>query len=75
MIKKEKNRKDLFEEIGKKNGVSAEEVRKEMEKAIMEGYNNPDPEKRVEFRKRFGDGIPTLEEFIYILSKELRNDK
>lgn len=75
MMKKRKDGKDLFQAIGEKNGVPAEEVRKEIEKTIREGYNNPDPKKQAEFRKRFGDSIPTPEEFIYTLSKELKNNK
>lgn len=75
MMKKRRYEKDLFKAVGEKNGVTAEEVRKEIEKAVMEGYNNPDLEKRAEFRKRFGDGIPTPEEFIYTLTRELKNNE
>lgn len=75
MMKNRRNSKDLFEEVGRKYGVSAEEVRKEMEKAIEEGYNNPDPKERAEFKKRFGDRIPSPEEFIYTLAKKLKSGK
>ena len=75
MMKKRRNGKDLFEEIGRKNGVSAEEVRKEIEKTIIEAYRNPDPDKQAEFKKRFGGRIPTPEEFIYSLAKEIKNGK
>ena len=71
-MKKRKNNKDLFDAIGKENGVTAEEVRREIEKAIMEARNNPDPEKQTEFKKRFGGRIPSPEEFIYSLAIELR---
>ena len=74
-MKKRKNNKDLFDAIGKENGVTAEEVRREIEKAIMEARNNPDPEKQAEFKKYFGDGIPTPEEFIHSLAKELKKDQ
>lgn len=36
MMRKRKNNKDLFEEVGRKYEMSAEEARKEMEKTIME---------------------------------------
>lgn len=69
MMKKREDGKDLFQTIGEKNGVPTEEVRKEIEKAIREGYNNPDPKKQAEFRKRFGEGIPAREEFIYFIQE------
>ena len=72
MMRKRKNNKDLFEEVGRKYEMSAEEARKEMEKTIMEAYHNPDQEKQTEFKKRFGGRIPSPEEFIYSLAIELR---
>lgn len=72
MSEKRKNSKDLFEAIGEKNGVSAGEVRKEMEKAIMEAYNASDPEQKAEFKKRFGDRLPTPEEFICSLAMKIK---
>lgn len=51
--------------IAEKNGVSEKEVRDEMQKAMQEGINNPDPEIRAEWDSipRSGDEL-TVEEFI-----------
>lgn len=75
MMKKEKSNKDLFKAIAGKEGISSDEARKEMELAIHEARNNPDPEKRAKFKKLFGDRIPTLEEFIYVVTREVKEQE
>ena len=52
--------KDEIKQVALKNGVSEEEVRKEMEKSIHEAYLQKSPE----FVKMFGDREPSLEEFL-----------
>lgn len=74
-MKKGKYNKDIFEAIAGKEGISADEARREMEQAILAARDNPDPEKQAEFKKYFGDGVPTPEEFIHTLAKELKKDK
>lgn len=74
-MKKGKYNKDIFEAIARKEGISADEARREMEQAILAARDNPDPEKQAEFKKYFGDGVPTPEEFIHTLAKELKKDK
>ena len=43
-----------------------------MEIAIEDAKNNPEPEKRAEFRKLFGDRTPTPEEFIFTVAKKVK---
>ncbi|EQE85597.1 hypothetical protein ACWJU0_13345 [Clostridioides difficile] len=43
-----------------------------MEISIEDAKNNPDPEKQAEFKKLFGDRTPTPEEFIYKVTKKLK---
>ncbi len=72
MMKERKNSEDLFRAVAKKHGVSAEEVRKDIEEIIADARNNPNPAMQAEFKKRFGDGVPTPEEFIYVLTREVK---
>ena len=52
------NLNTILKTVAKQNRTSVEEVRKEMEKAILEAKDTPN------FKKAFGNNIPTLEEFI-----------
>ena len=52
--------------------ISSDEARKEIEQAILAALDNPDSKKRAEFKKQFGDRIPTPEEFIYVVTKEIK---
>ena len=58
-------------EIARSQRVSEAEVRTEMEIAMMEGYNNPDPAVQAEWAKApFGNRVPTVEEFLsWMVSK------
>jgi citrate synthase len=59
----------LLEKVAHNMGMSKEEVRREMENAVTEAMNDPDPMVRMRwnFVPRKGEK-PTLEEFIdYIL--------
>lgn len=55
------------------HGISFAEVREEMHSTIEDARNNPDPEKKAEFKKYFGNRRPTPEEFIYVLTKKLKD--
>ncbi len=51
--------------IAAKNGVTEEEVRKEMTIAIESGYNNPDPAVQAYWRSTpFHSRKPSIEEFL-----------
>ena len=52
------NLNTILQTVAKQNRTSVEEVRKEMEKAILDAKDTPN------FKKAFGNNIPTLEEFI-----------
>lgn len=54
------NMKNVIKEVAKRNGVSEEEVRKEMQKSIHEAYLQKSPA----FINTFGDREPSVEEFI-----------
>ena len=52
-------------EIARSQHIPMEVVRAEMEKAMLAGYNNPDPAVQAEWAKApFSGHDPTLEEFI-----------
>ena len=59
-MKEHEEMKDVIRMVAEKNGVSEEEVRSEMEKAIHEAYLLKSPG----FIKAFGDREPSVEEFI-----------
>lgn len=52
--------KDVLKKVALQNGVSEEEVREEMQKAIHEAYLQKAPA----FVAAFGDREPSVEEFI-----------
>ena len=52
------NLNTILKTVAKRNRTSVKEVRKEIEKAILEAKDTPN------FKKTFGNNIPTLEEFI-----------
>uniref|UniRef100_UPI003FF03AF4 sporulation initiation factor Spo0A C-terminal domain-containing protein n=1 Tax=Anaerobutyricum hallii TaxID=39488 RepID=UPI003FF03AF4 len=64
--------KRLFKKVARLHGVSVSEVREQMELAIENARNNPDPQKQAEFQKLFGNRTPTPEEFICITSRKLK---
>ena len=65
-----------IKKIAKQEGVSAGVVYSEMQKAISEGYYNPDPEVQEYWRKIDPDGkMPLPEKVIEILSKEVKKNK
>ena len=66
MNKKEmKKAEAAIRAIAAKNGITEEEVRKEMSIAIESGYNNPDPAVQAYRRGTpFQSRKPSLEEFL-----------
>lgn len=69
---KKRDSKDLLKTVARAHGISVAEVKAEMQATIDEARNNPDPEKQAEFRKYFGNRTPTPEEFIYVITKNLK---
>lgn len=68
------NMKKIYRKIAKEYHTSPDEVRREIQFAIDEAWNNPDktPENIAMQRKMSPDGsIPTAEALIEALSKEL----
>ncbi len=70
---KKKDAKAIFKEIARQEGIPVSEVIREMEIAIEDAKNNPEPEKSAEFKKLFGDKTPTPEEFIFTVDKKLKH--
>lgn len=52
--------KDVIKQVALQNGVSEEEVREEMQKAIHDAYLQKSPA----FVAAFGDREPSIEEFL-----------
>lgn len=48
----------ILQTVAKKSHTTVKKVRKEMEKAILDAKDTPN------FKKTFGNNLPTLEEFI-----------
>lgn len=48
----------ILQTVAKKNHTTVKKVRNEMEKAILDAKDTPN------FKKTFGNNLPTLEEFI-----------
>ena len=65
-------RKKDSKELIKTNGCSVSEIRREMQYAIDEARNSDDPNKQAEFQRLFGNKIPSPEEFICVVSKNLK---
>lgn len=63
----------ILKQIALKNGVSVEEVRKEIEEAIIMGQSNPDPEIQKQWEMMgLKDEVATPEEVIRALNKRLK---
>lgn len=60
---------DVIKMVAKQHGVSKAEVRREMELAIADARDNPDPDAQAYFTELFGDRTPTPEEFMKKVSK------
>jgi len=69
---KKKDAKAIFKAIARQEGIPVSEVVREMEIAIEDAKNNPEPEKRAEFKKLFGDKTPSPEEFIFTVAKKVK---
>ena len=61
----------VIRELAESKGLPESYVRAEMEQAILEARNNPDPETRAKFAEMFGDVTPSVEEFLHALSRKM----
>ena len=62
--------------IATENGVSEEEVRREMMKAMKEGMSNPNPEVQALWNSiPWRNGEPSVEEFIAWNTEQLRKKR
>ena len=59
----------IIREMAKKNGVSEQTVRSEMQKALDEAWNSTDPSEIEKQKELFPAGKPTLDEFIEKISR------
>lgn len=75
LLSKYLKEKQIIKEIARQEGITVEEVRKEMEISIDEAYRNNGTDKSKEFQKLFGNIKPTPEEFINKVSKQLIKGK
>lgn len=70
MLFKKKKMNNVLKTVAQQNGISVNECRHEMELAIEDARNNPDPEIQAYFIKLFGNRTPTPEEFIDKVAKQ-----
>ena len=67
---------DIFEKVAKQHGVTRMEVYSEIQKAIDEGFSNPDPSVQAEWKKMNMKGEkPTPEEVLAYLVGQLQNKR
>ncbi|MEA4854107.1 MAG: hypothetical protein VB082_07515 [Christensenella sp.] len=68
--------KQAIKAVAKQHGMSVEETIKEMEKAIIEGYSNPDEQIRAYWKQIPCKGeYPTPEELIvFIVNHEINSN-
>ena len=64
--------KKILKQVARLRGISVSEVREELEIAIEEARNNPDPDAQAEFHRLFGNKTPTPEEFLCIATNNFR---
>lgn len=65
----------IFERLARERGIAVEEMQAIISARIEKGWNDPDPEKRAQWRKIpcVGD-IPTPDEWLRYVVERLRSD-
>jgi predicted lipoprotein len=61
----------IFEQIAAQYGVSVGEVVRDIQTAVDEAWNNPDPAIRARQRELFPNGKPSVEEFIRVMAEQV----
>ena len=56
--------KKILKQVARLRGISVSEVREELEIAIEEARNNPDPDAQAEFHRLFGNKTPTPDFYV-----------
>jgi len=65
----------IFERIAAEENTTAEEVRREIEAAIQEGFHNPDPDVQAQWARIPRTGkIPTPDELIAYVARQAEQD-
>lgn len=66
---------DLFERLARERNITVEEIRAIISARIEKGWNDPDPEKRAQWRKipRMGE-MPTPDEWLRYAVEKLQED-
>ena len=67
--KMEKGLRLILQGIADKNGVSLERVKQDIQEAINDAWDNPDPVIRARQRELFPNGKPSIAEFIHKMSQ------
>lgn len=63
----------VFDNIASEEDTTPEAVREEIQKAILEAYNNPDPKVKEQWEALFGSGVvPKPEQLLEVLAKQIR---
>lgn len=64
----------IIHKIAEENGVTSEEVKQDMQTALSEGFNNPDPQVRAIWEQIPREGeMPTIEEFLLWASQRAKS--
>ena len=72
MAKDNKQSDELFKRIAARHGVSADEVTRDLQDMIDATWNNPDPATRKRQQELFPNGKPSVEEFIRVVTKQVK---
>lgn len=64
--------KKMIKEMARLRGLSVSEVREQIQEKITTIMNSDDTEQHAEFRRMFGNSTPTPEEFICVVSRQLK---
>lgn len=64
--------KKMIKEMARLHGLSVSEVCEQIQDKIIAVMNSDDTEQQAEFKRMFGNSIPTPEEFICVVSRQLK---
>jgi len=68
MRKSKKQHQNIIKQLAQQHGVAVDEVTRDIQAAIDDAWNNPDPAIRERQRKLFPKGKPTVSEFIRVMT-------